>query len=237
MQEFIIGTGGVLIYFAVAASIALACRFFFKIPDEIFRKTLHTILLMSLLVFVYAFETWWLAVIEAIAFAVVVYPILAVMERFKGFSELTTERKSGELKASLLLVFFMFAVVMAICWGWVGDKYLVLASIYAWGFGDAAAALIGKRFGKHKITWKYLDGKKSIEGTVAMFIVSLVSVAIILLCRGGLPVTGYIVIPLIVAAVSAFAELYSRDGMDTVICPFSAMVVLLPLVYVFGGVT
>lgn len=236
MQEFIAGTSGVLIYFVVAASVALLSRHFFKIPDEIFRKILHCILLASFLFFVFGFKTWWMAVVLAVAFAVVVYPILAFFERFKGFSELTTERKAGELKESLLLVFGMFAVVATICWGWLGDKYLVLAAIYAWGLGDAAAALIGKYFGKHKITFKYLDGKKSVEGSTAMFVTSFVSVAVLLICRGNMTVAGYILIPMIVALASTVAELYSKNGLDTVICPLSAMVVLLPLVYIFGGI-
>ena len=42
-----------------------------------------------------------------------------------------------------------------------------LASIYAWGVDDALVALIGKKFGKHKIKWKLADGKKSVEGSLA----------------------------------------------------------------------
>lgn len=235
MQEFIKGTAIIIIYFIVAASTAIGCRCFIRIPHELFRKILHGILLGSLFLFAFAFETWWISALEAVVFAGVVYPILMFFERFKSFSELTTERKKGELKTSLLLVFFMFAAVITICWGWMGDKYLALASVSAWGFGDAAAAMVGKRFGKHKITWKYTDGKKCFEGSSAMFVTSLISVAVILIIRGGLPVAGYIVIPIVVALISAFAELYSKEGMDTVICPISAMIVLLPLVYLFGG--
>ena len=43
MQEFLHGAGVVCIYFAVAASAALLARKLIKIPDEIFRKTLHFI--------------------------------------------------------------------------------------------------------------------------------------------------------------------------------------------------
>ena len=42
-------------------------------------------------------------------------------------------------------------------------------------------------------------------------------------------------IPVVTAFISALAELCSKDGHDTVICPLSAMVVLLPLIYLFGG--
>lgn len=235
MQEFLIGTGAILIYFIIAAGSALTCRILIRIQDEIFRKILHCILLGSLLIFIFCFDTWWISALEAIGFAVVVYPILMFLERYRSFSKLTTERKRGELKSSLLLVFFMFATIITICWGFLGDKYLVIASIYAWGFGDAAAAIIGKRFGKHKISWKYTDGKKSVEGSTAMFITSLISVAVILGYRGGLNTAGYFVIPPIVAFTSAIAELYSKEGLDTVICPFAAMSVLLPLMYLFGG--
>lgn len=235
MQEFWIGTGIILVYFIVAAGSALTCRHLIKIPDELFRKILHCILLLSLLLFTLCFETWWIAVLVAVGFAIVVYPVLMFFERYQAFSKLTTERKKGELKSSLLLVFFMYAGIVCVCWGWLGDKYLVLASVYAWGFGDAAAAIIGKRFGRHKISWKYTDGKKSFEGSLAMFLTSLVSVALILGFRGGLLPMGYILIPVIVALVSTLAELYSKEGMDTVICPVSAMIVLLPLIYLFGG--
>jgi hypothetical protein len=70
-----------------------------------------------------------------------------------------------------------------------------------------------------------------------MFVVSLVSVTVILLLRGGLSAAGYLVVPVVTAFVSALAELCSWDGHDTVICPLSAMAVLLPLIYLFGGLT
>jgi len=235
MQEFLIGLGIVLLYFIILASLALLGRFMLRIPDEIFRKILHCILLGSLLPFVFAFDRWWISAICCVAFAVIVYPILVLFERRPSFSEVTTERKHGELKSSLLLVFSMFAVVISICWGIFKDPYLVLAAIYAWGIGDAAAALIGKKFGKHKIHWKYVDGKKSFEGSTAMFVASFLTVAVILMIRGALPAIGYIIIPAVTAAASALSELYSKNGMDTIFCPLSAMAVLLPLMYLFGG--
>ena len=45
----------------------------------------------------------------------------------------------------------MFMLAVGVCWGWLGDRNLALASIFAWGPGDAAAALVGKRYGKNKI--------------------------------------------------------------------------------------
>lgn len=235
MEKVLFAIGILLLYFAVAASTALGCRMLIKIPDELFRKILHSILLGSLLIFVFCFPDWLSAALGAAGFAIAVYPILLMLERMRGFSRVTTERKKGELRASLLLVFGMFAVVISVCWGWLGDRWLVLASVYAWGWGDATAALAGKRWGKHKIRFGPTDGKKSIEGSAAMFFISLISVTVILLCRGGFGVAGYLVIPPVTALVSTVAELYSKDGYDTAICPLSAMAALLPLTYLFGG--
>lgn len=235
MSDIMKSVGILLAYFVVMASIALVCRFTVKIPDELFRKILHCILLGSLLPFVFGFQSWKFSALTAIVFAAAVYPILVFLERYQAYAEITTQRKKGELKSSLLLVFSMFALVIAVCWGALGDRYLVLACVYAWGFGDAAAALVGKRFGKHKINWKCADNKKSVEGSTAMFLTSLVSVTVILLCRGQLSLMGYFVIPAAVALVSTLAELCSRNGLDTVICPLAAMITLIPLMHIFGG--
>ncbi|MBP3542611.1 MAG: phosphatidate cytidylyltransferase [Lachnospiraceae bacterium] len=235
MHEFLVGTGIVVLYFLIAASTAFLCRVLIKIPQEVFRKALHFILLGSYIPFVFAFETWWKSVLLAILFAIVVYPVLGFFERFQNYTEVTTERRKDEFKSSLLLAFAMLAVAISICRGWLDDRYLVLACMYAWGVGDAFAALIGKRFGKHKLCLKYVDSHKSLEGTLAMFATSLVAVMIVLMCRGGLNVAGYIVIPIIAGGVSATVELYTPGGMDTVTCPMAALLTIVPLVQVFGG--
>ncbi len=229
------GANVLLAYFAVAATAALLCRVLISIPDELFRKLLHCILLGSLLVFVFAFETWWISAAVSLGFALAVYPILAFFEGFKGFSKLTTERKKGELKSSLLLVFAMFTAVISLCWGLLGDRWLVPASIYAWGFGDAAAALVGKSCGKHKIHIKFADEHKSVEGSAAMFAVSFISVAAVLALRGGMGPGAIALTAAVTAAVSSFAELCSKNGMDTLICPISAMAVLIALLRLTGG--
>lgn len=236
MQEFIVGFEYLAIYFVIAATSAILIRKLFPVPHEVFRKILHGIVLGSLLVFTFGFSTWWKSAVASVIFAIIIYPVLALAERWKGYSDLLTERKTGEIKTSLLLVFAMFAVVISVCWGWLGDRMLLLASIYAWGFGDAVAALVGKKFGVHKITGKFQTGKKSYEGTFAMFFTSFLCVFIIMMLRGGMPWYACVVVAVVTGGVSAVAELYSKNGNDTVICPIAAMLVLLPLTYLFGGV-
>ncbi len=231
MQDFLTGTGYTLLYYVILAAAALLARFLIRIPDELFRKTLHGILLGSLLVYVFGFDSWHHAALSCLCFAAVVFPILFFFERFKTYSHMVTERRKGELKSSLIIVFSMFAAVISICWGWLGDRMLVLASVYAWGIGDAAAALIGKRFGRHKIP----GTKKSFEGTFSMFAVSFLTVFFILYLRGGMSIGGIVITALATGAVSAAVELYTSGGMDTLSCPLASMAILLPLTTVFGG--
>ena len=234
MQEMWTGFGVLILYFVLCASTAVVLKFAVRIPPEPFRKLLHMILLGSLMVFVLAFSTWWISALAALLFAVVVYPMLALAERIKGYSQLLVERRGGEIKSSLLLVFTMFAVVIAVCWGWLGERILVLACVYAWGPGDAAAALVGKRYGEHHYAKGQL-ARKSVEGTAAMFLVSFAVVLLILLLRGGMSFAVCLLISVVVAAVSAVVELYTPGGLDTVTCPLADMVTLLALVHLAGG--
>lgn len=234
LLEFGIGFGKVIGYFAICATSALLLRRFVSIPTEVFRKVLHLILLCSLLVLVFVFETWWISALAALAFVVVAYPAILLGEKINGFSELITERKNGEIKHSLIIVFGMFATMICIGWGWLGERWLVLACVYAWGFGDGAAALIGTKFGKHHLKGRFIDERKTVEGTLAMFVVSFLSVLIVLLAGGKVVWYGNAPIAALAAAVCAAVELHTRNGMDTLTCPFAAAAVILPLVHLWG---
>ena len=229
MQLFIYGTGITLLYIVVAAGIMLLARMLFTIPDELFRKILHFILLGAYIPLVFAFETWWMAAAFAASLVVILFPVLLLAEKIPMFSSFVNERKKGEFRSSMVLAVGMMVFSVTICWGLFGDKYLVLASIYAWGVGDAFAALVGKRFGKHKIKWKLADGKKSIEGSVAMFLCALTSVFSVLVVRGGIDFVICAVIAVLAALVCTISEMCTKNGLDTVVCPVSAMVVIIPL--------
>lgn len=235
MQAFLYGSGVTLLYIAIAAAVMLPARKFIKIPDELFRKILHFVLLGAYIPLTFAFDRWWLAAIFALALMALLFPALHVAERIPKFSSFVHERRSGEFKSSMVLAVGMMIVSVSVCWGLFGDKYLVLASIYAWGVGDGLAALIGKRFGKHKIKWKLADGKKSVEGSLTMFICALVSVFAVLTVRGGIHILLCLAIAILAAAVTTVAELCARNGLDTVICPTSAMAVIIPMVTLLGG--
>ena len=235
MEELLKGAGALGIYVIPALSVMLIARKVLKVPDELFRKILHFIMIGAYIPFVFGFDTWWVAAGFAASLIVVLYPTLLLAGKIPAFSSFVNERKKGEFKSSMVLAVGMIVFSISVCWGLFGDRYLVLACIYAWGVGDAFAALIGKKFGKHKIKLKIADGKKSVEGSLAMFISSAVSVFIILTLRGGLAVWESLVISVAAAVVCMFVELISKGGFDTVSCPVAAMVVIIPLLKILGG--
>ena len=235
MHPFLFGTLITTLYIAVAVGIMFIARKLIKIPDELFRKILHFILLGAYIPLCFAFEAWWMATVYALSLIVILFPALFLAQRIPMFSSFVNERKKGEFVSSMVYAVGMMAFSIAVCWGFFGDKYLVLASIYAWGVGDALAALIGKKFGKHKIKWKIADGKKSVEGSLAMFVCALMSVFTVLLIRGGISIPMCLCIAVLSALVCTFTELCAKNGLDTVICPISAMVAIIPFVMAFGG--
>ena len=235
LQELLSGAALVCIYFIAAASSMFILRWLIKIPDELFRKMLHSVLLVAYIPFAFAFKTWWISVLFTLALEILIYPALAAAEHIPAFSSFVTERKKGELKQSLLLAFTMLAFCNTVCWGILGDKYLGLACMYAWGVGDAFAALFGKKFGKHKIKWKYADHKKSYEGSAAMFVSSFAAILCVLLAHNHLNTAAYIIIPLAGAFAATVVELVTPNGMDTVTCPTAAMTVMIPLMALLGG--
>ena len=235
MNPFLYGTLITVLYIAVAAGIMLPLRKLIKIPDELFRKILHFILLGAYIPLLFAFEAWWMAAIFSASLMVILFPVLAFAEKIPMFSSFVNERKKGEFKSSMVLAIGMMVFSVSVCWGLFGDKYLVLASIYAWGVGDALAALVGKSFGKHKIKWKIADGKKSVEGSLAMFICSAASVFTVLAIRGGISLPLCFAIAMLAAVVCTLTELCAKNGLDTVICPTFAMLVIIPTVMLFRG--
>ena len=235
IEAFLKGYGVLLGYFVVCASAALILRKMVKVPKEVFRKLLHFILLGSVFVFTYGFAAWWQGALASVLFILLVYPLLTLAERIPGYSRLLVERNPGEIKRSLVVVFTMFALVIALCWGWQQKQYLVIASVLAWGVGDAAAALVGKKIGKRAITGRLVEGTKSLEGSLAMFAFSSLSVFGVLASNSPVPWWGMVVISLVTGLVSAVVELFTKNGMDTFTCPIAAMAVMIPLLRLWGG--
>lgn len=69
-----------------------------------------------------------------------------------------------------------------------------------------------------------------------MFIVTIIVVCTILIIHNIIPWYGTITIAIIIAFVTTTVELYTPNGLDTITCPISSLLVMLPLIALFGGI-
>ena len=215
-------------YIVVFAAALLALRATLKVPDYIFRKLLHTLAYTTVLPLLFGTEHWYLAVLVKVSLLLPVFVVLRYCERFALYPKLFVEKEKHEVVGSFLLLFTMLAALMALFWGGFGPeyKYMVLAAILAWGPGDAAAAIVGRNWGRHKLSGPHIEGTKSVEGCVAMGLCSFVFSLAVLLWMGKIPFWPAAGISLLTAAVSALTELYTKRGLDTVTVPLAASLCL-----------
>ena len=235
MQELLHGVGAFVCYLVPLGAVLMLFRSFLKVPDELFRKLLHFLLLGGYFPFLFGFHTWWISAGFAAGLILLLYPILVLASRIPAFSAFFNERKKGEFKSSMIYALLTMVLSITVCWGFFGDKLLTIACVYAWGVGDAFAALVGKRFGKHKIKLPFADPKKSWEGSAAMFLSGVISVTTVLLIRGGLGVGSCLLIGIAAATATTYVELCTKGGLDTITCPATAMAVILPLITILEG--
>ncbi|MCR4611815.1 MAG: TSUP family transporter [Lachnospiraceae bacterium] len=212
-------------YLIPCVVVLIPIRFLTKIPSFVFRKLLHIVAFSCFTVMVLSTEHWGAAALCAVLIAVMIYPILSIFERESWYGKLFVEKSKGETKRSLLLLFFMFAAVIAVGWGLLNKPELVATSIMIWGPGDAAAALIGIPFGKHKIMFKPINGKKSWEGSLAMLLVSFLFGAGILLIVD-YPIQEAALFAIVGAITGTIVEMLSPSEWDTVTTPVSVLAVL-----------
>lgn len=225
--------GEYLLFIVPAALVLLLLHFTAHIPKVVFRKLLHLPAFCSAAVVVWRADCWQAASLTLALFAAIVYPALCLCERWQGYGRLFVEKKPGEIKKSLLLLFLTDAALVALCWGGLGLPWVAVAAILMWGAGDGAAALAGHRFGKHRVRLPLADPKKTWEGSAAMVFVSAVVGTVSMLVLTAMPWWQCLLFALAAAIPGAYTELISRSGNDTVTVPVANTAVLLLLCAAF----
>lgn len=234
LMEYLRLSGIYWAYIVSCASVLIILRFTVKIPDYIFRKLLHFVAFTSILPLALGTEIWWIAVAVEILFLIVVIVGLHLFERFSFYKGLFVEKREHEVIISFVVLFSLMTILLAVFWGgFGGDRvYIGVGAIMAWGPGDAVAAIVGKKYGKHKLQGRMIEGIKSVEGTVGMAITSFVCTLPVLLMMSSLPWYISLVFSAIIAPVAALTELYTKRGYDTVTVPgVSALVLCLTLLW------
>ena len=216
-----------IVYIVPSVLILLAIRLLTHLPSFVFRKLLHIVAFTCFTVMMLSARQWEDAALTCLLIGALIYPLLAFAERFPWYGPLFVQKSPGEVKRSMVMLFLMFAAVISVAWGLLGQPVAAAAAILMWGLGDAVAALIGIPFGKHKVRFPPVCGKKSWEGSAAMLAVSLLAGSVLLACFGGVSVPYAMLCAACTALLGTLVELLSPSEWDTVTVPVAMLTVLL----------
>lgn len=226
-------------YLALCLLIPTVMRVWLRVPDEIVRKTQHMAYAFSIFIQLRLFSTWYRSLGAASLLILLAYPALRVLEKLPIYQRILVDRNpgGGELRQQLLYVQCSFALLIVLCWGLFGPdlKYVAATAVMAWGFGDAAAALVGKYMGRRRFVHRLIERAKTYEGTTAMTLVAGAAAFLTVLLYGGKPWFISLGVAIAVAPVAGTVELFSRRGFDTLTVPLSVVGVALPIVLVFSA--
>lgn len=120
----------------------------------------------------------------------------------------------------------LFLVAMAVLFlRSAGDPALYTLPIAVLTLSDAAAALIGTEYGRRRFGGR--DRVKSAEGSVAFFVVTWMTVAVVLITATDIPRENLVWLATLVAAFATHVEADSWRGLDNLFVPVGIHVLLV----------
>ena len=197
----------ILIYIAIVFLISIIYKRFNPNNKELLRKIIHIGIgpLIPLAKFLEIDQT------SALYFTGIVSLLTFINYQSKLFPTIedVDRRSFGTL-------FYCISLFILIYFYWNKDPTSLVAGFFIMTFGDGLAGLIGKNF--RSKTWIVFNQKKSLFGTMTMFIVSL----IIVLILGIFQKYPFNINFFTIAFVSTILEQFSILGIDNLIVPITA---------------
>lgn len=205
------------VYISIVIGIAAVLQKKQVLQEEGARKFIHIGVSNWWFLVLFLFDSLWFAIIPPIVFIILNFisykvNLIKTMER-NGKGSLGTVYFPVSL---LFLVFFSFAVQ---------NPYIGGMGIFIMGYGDGLAAVIGKKYGRHHL----LKGK-TLEGSLTMFLTSVIVAGIVVFFGGYFPVFHALLVILVIALVSTVIELCTPRGLDNITVPITASVVFYILI-------
>lgn len=217
---------GMLAAFLIPCVVVLIpIRVLTEIPAFIFRKLMHTAAFAAVILLILKSRSWQAASLTFILAAVAAGTLLSILEREGWYEHLLVQKTQGEVKRSLTMYYLMLAALTAFCGYVCHQPDIAATAVMMWGTGDAAAALIGIPFGRHKV--RLTGSRKSWEGSAAMLVISFISGMCMLLLVQRMAPTRAFMSACTAAVLGTAAELFSPSEFDTVTVPVVTAAVLM----------
>jgi phytol kinase len=196
----------------------------FHVKPDLTRKVIHIGAGMWVFGVLLLFNRWEIGIIPFATFIGLNY----LFYRYRIIGAMDSEDSSPGTVYFAISVTLLFGLL----WrpdGPVDSAPIAVAGIMAMTWGDALAALIGKRFGQHK--YQVGNSVRSWEGSAAMFVASTIAIFLVLLLLPGSSLSplarpfnlGWAFFTAIITATFAtLAEAVSPHGTDNLSVPLVA---------------
>ncbi|MBP0001002.1 MAG: phosphatidate cytidylyltransferase [Cyanobacteria bacterium SID2] len=124
---------------------------------------------------------------------------------------------------SLGTFFYAVSIGVLVSWFWDANQpYYAALGILVMAWGDGLAALVGQNFGRHP--YRVFGMKKSVEGTLTMFLVSCLVSSLVLQASEG-SWTQIAFVSIVVAGAATLLESFSQRGIDNLSVPVGSAAV------------
>ncbi len=206
---------GILVSYIFIGIIIIFAKFLKKSGEEASRKFIHIMLSNWWLISMYFFENAFWASLVPLSFVIINYisykrNLISVMEREK-------QDGLGTVYYALSLL-----ILSIITYGITKRPEIGLCSTLIMGYGDGLAGVIGKKI--KSIEYKIGNTKKTLAGSLTMFIISFIIIAIFSSVTG---VNLWLIKSIITAIMLTVIEAVSIKGTDNITIPISACAILL----------
>jgi phytol kinase len=222
-------------YLYIIAVILVTGKIKDRLPKNLSRKFLH--IMIGNFIFVipfFSFNTMPLnfPLFVASPFIVLTFlvspgsPFKGLTQRFSGLGDVTF----GGHTYGLVFYAISYTILAAF---FSNQPWIIVAGIIPLAYGDAAASLIGSKWGRHQFD---VCAKKSLEGSIGMFAVCLLGLLASLPFFAylyPLSTLGFVIASLGAAVVATLCEAFTPKGLDNLAVPLLSALVFLVLM---GGI-
>ncbi len=213
------GMGFVIVLFAALMSGLRAYRHWSSPDPEVLRKLLHIGMGLVTLSFPCLFAASWPVLLLTVVFTL----LLALLRVSPAMQRLLGGVIDGVRRDSMGEIYFPLAVGMVFLLS-AGEPVTFCIPILILALADAAAALIGRRYGT--LRYATVHGVKSVEGSVAFLAVAFLSTHLPLLLFTETGPAESLLIALTVALLVMLLEAVAWRGLDNLFIPLGAFVLL-----------
>lgn len=175
----------------------------FRIKTEISRKIIHITI-----------SNWWIIVMvtfDSVYFALIP-PITFLLFNYISYRFHLVKAIEREDQEDLGTIYYPLSLILLVIFSFTyAQPYIGAIGVFIMGYGDGLAGLVGKYIGRRR--WFF---NKTIEGSLIMFITSIITVATILIFYNP---HNILISSITIAIIATLLELFSLKGIDNLTVP------------------